>query len=705
MIKHIIVLIFFSQVAFAQFDTLWTKTYEEELDSLTMYGESLQPTLDGGFVVLGQESAVGQSSVLLMKADSDGEHLWTKTLPHKTYENVDAFSIDETSDSGLVVLTMESNFSCSGTVDSTSKAILVLFRLDANGDTLWTRSYIQDYINYDDLCQYPDFKGLVLRDDNLLFFGCFYLNGEKKTWLMKTDPVGDVIWENTYDMDDALDITEGQEGSLFITGGYGVQGQPATAYIVKIDSNGNLEWTEYETLSLSTRGDKIHSTIDNGFVVCGQYSSDYYIGPWLWKTDSLGNTEWDMGLEGQGINGLGNLVHHPDGTYIIAGYVGMGELSYSLLNMNDSTSNSFTYEGFSPAIDIKSLTADTQITLLQYSGIVKTRYISTHCTADDGTDGVELWSECYSIENTTELDLSYIGVTGEISPEIGNLINLSSLILKENQLGGEIPPEISYLMNLTQLDLGGNQFTGEIPPEIGSLTNLNILDLAGNQLTGTLPPEIGNLANLTELELGGNQVMGAIPLEIGNLESLTFIHLEYNQFTGEIPAEIGNLTNLVWLNFVHNQLTGEIPSSICNMDMNWSDPNNFNISENQLCPPYPDCIEEYVGDQDTTNCVQVSIMDETFPLTHKLHNAYPNPFNPVATLNYDLPENELVNITIYDMMGRVVKTLINDQQTAGYKSIQWNATNNTGQPVSTGLYLYTIEAGKFRQTKKMVLMK
>jgi flagellar hook assembly protein FlgD len=90
---------------------------------------------------------------------------------------------------------------------------------------------------------------------------------------------------------------------------------------------------------------------------------------------------------------------------------------------------------------------------------------------------------------------------------------------------------------------------------------------------------------------------------------------------------------------------------------------------------------------------------------YNIHHAYPNPFNPVTTLNYDLPEDELVNITIYDMMGRVVKTLKNDQQTAGYKSIQWNATNNTGQPVSTGLYLYTIEAGKFRQTKKMVLMK
>ena len=103
--------------------------------------------------------------------------------------------------------------------------------------------------------------------------------------------------------------------------------------------------------------------------------------------------------------------------------------------------------------------------------------------------------------------------------------------------------------------------------------------------------------------------------------------------------------------------------------------------------------------------VQLSIIDETLPITYNLQNAYPNPFNPVTTLRYDLPEDALVNITIYDMMGRIVSNLVSSQQNAGYKSIQWNATNNIGQPVSAGLYLYTIQAGKFRQTKKMVLLK
>jgi flagellar hook assembly protein FlgD len=77
----------------------------------------------------------------------------------------------------------------------------------------------------------------------------------------------------------------------------------------------------------------------------------------------------------------------------------------------------------------------------------------------------------------------------------------------------------------------------------------------------------------------------------------------------------------------------------------------------------------------------------------------------VTTLRYDLPKDALVNITIYNMTGRIVKNLVSSQQNTGYKSVQWNATNNAGQPVSAGLYLYTIQVGEFKQTKKMVLLK
>ena len=95
----------------------------------------------------------------------------------------------------------------------------------------------------------------------------------------------------------------------------------------------------------------------------------------------------------------------------------------------------------------------------------------------------------------------------------------------------------------------------------------------------------------------------------------------------------------------------------------------------------------------------------TTPSNFKLFSAYPNPFNPATTLRYDLPEDGLVIITVYDMLGNVINELVNEVQNSGFKSVQWNATNNQGQPVSAGVYLYSIEFGDFRQTKKMILLK
>ena len=101
----------------------------------------------------------------------------------------------------------------------------------------------------------------------------------------------------------------------------------------------------------------------------------------------------------------------------------------------------------------------------------------------------------------------------------------------------------------------------------------------------------------------------------------------------------------------------------------------------------------------------LEIENETIAESFKVFSAYPNPFNPFTSLRYDLPNDGLVNITIYDMMGRIVKTLVNSSQTAGFKSVQWNATDVRNEPVSAGLYLYTIQAGEFRQTRKMLLLK
>ena len=103
----------------------------------------------------------------------------------------------------------------------------------------------------------------------------------------------------------------------------------------------------------------------------------------------------------------------------------------------------------------------------------------------------------------------------------------------------------------------------------------------------------------------------------------------------------------------------------------------------------------------------LGILENKTPLNSdfKLYQNYPNPFNPITSLQYDLTKDGVVNITIYDMMGRLVKTLVDGSQTAGFKTAQWDATNDRNEPVSAGIYHYTVQLGKHREAKKMLLLK
>ena len=103
----------------------------------------------------------------------------------------------------------------------------------------------------------------------------------------------------------------------------------------------------------------------------------------------------------------------------------------------------------------------------------------------------------------------------------------------------------------------------------------------------------------------------------------------------------------------------------------------------------------------------VSTVNENIlmPNQFRVYDAYPNPFNPVTTLRYQLPEANMVTVTIYDMAGREVKNLIDQQQGQGLHNIQWNGTNNLGKAVSAGIYLYQVQSGMYNQTNKMILLK
>jgi hypothetical protein len=116
------------------------------------------------------------------------------------------------------------------------------------------------------------------------------------------------------------------------------------------------------------------------------------------------------------------------------------------------------------------------------------------------------------------------------------------------------------------------------------------------------------------------------------------------------------------------------------------------------------------GDNVTSNKVSVNSNDvwkaggkdeeDLIPTVTSLNPNYPNPFNPSTALNYDLATNCQVSIVLYDMIGREIKTLVDEFQDAGYKSVTFDASD-----LPSGVYFYRLQAGGFTDIKKMVLLR
>ena len=96
---------------------------------------------------------------------------------------------------------------------------------------------------------------------------------------------------------------------------------------------------------------------------------------------------------------------------------------------------------------------------------------------------------------------------------------------------------------------------------------------------------------------------------------------------------------------------------------------------------------------------------DLLPESFALYANYPNPFNPTTTISYDLPKRSQVTLGIYDLLGKQIRTLVNQSQDAGNKIAVWDGTDELGRTVSAGVYLYRIQAGEFSQTRKMLLLK
>ena len=93
------------------------------------------------------------------------------------------------------------------------------------------------------------------------------------------------------------------------------------------------------------------------------------------------------------------------------------------------------------------------------------------------------------------------------------------------------------------------------------------------------------------------------------------------------------------------------------------------------------------------------------PARNSLQQNHPNPFNPQTTIAFAIKDRGHVRLAIYDVAGRLVRTLANESRASGAHEVTWDGRGNDGRPVASGVYLYRLTAGEFSQTRKMVLLK
>ena len=253
---------------------------------------------------------------------------------------------------------------------------------------------------------------------------------------------------------------------------------------------------------------------------------------------------------------------------------------------------------------------------------------------------------------------------------------------------------------ISHVSSGGNWFFSNL---IGQGIDIDILSIS------YYPMWHGTLTDLNQnIDELGNEFQKPVLI----VETAYPFTLQWNDNTNNI---LGLDTQLLenyeaseegQFSFLHDLITlvnqNNYGLGICYWAPDWISTNQFGSSwENQALFDFDGELLDAISVFDNSS-VGIKRIDN-FSLNN-IYN-YPNPFNPITTLRYDLSEDAFVKITVYDMLGKLVSNLLNTNQYSGNKSVKWNATNNQGQRVSAGVYFYTIQVGEFRQTKKMVLLK
>ena len=237
-------------------DTVWTQTFGEDMPD---EGCSVQQTTDGGYIVTGFTYSNGTVSydVYLIKTDANGDTVWTRALGGSDDEWGN--SVQQTSDGGYIIAGY--NFSW-----TTFDVDIYLIKTDAIGDTIWTRTYGGSNDDKGYSVQQTSDGGYIIAGKT-----SSYGAGSSDVWLIKTDANGDTVWTRTFggDLSDIGKSVQQTENGGYIIVGYIESYPDCDIYLIKTDSNGNRVWTCTFGGSEGDFGHCVQQTSEGGYIIAG----------------------------------------------------------------------------------------------------------------------------------------------------------------------------------------------------------------------------------------------------------------------------------------------------------------------------------------------------------------------------------------------------------------------------------------------------
>ncbi|HYV92807.1 MAG TPA: T9SS type A sorting domain-containing protein [Chitinophagales bacterium] len=303
-----------------------------------------EQTADGGYIVLSSVTSfgAGEADVYLIKTDANGDTLWTKTFggANNDYGN----SLDQTDDGGFIIAGHTASF---GAGDEN----VYLIKTDSLGNALWIKTYGGTFSDFGKSVKQTTDKGYIIAgytDD----FGAILAD----VYLIKTDSTGAIQWTRTIggtDTDAPCSVQQTNDGGYIVAGYTNSFGVDMTdAYVVRTDSSGGVLWTK--TFGGLTNDDahSVQQTNDGGYIIAGSTNSfgaglgDIY----LLKLSSDGTLDWSRAFGGPGDDKGYSVLQTIDSGYIVAGYTnsfgyGLSDVYLVKLNGNGDTLWTRTFGG------------------------------------------------------------------------------------------------------------------------------------------------------------------------------------------------------------------------------------------------------------------------------------------------------------------------------------------------------------------------